>query len=467
MLSEKQLIANRNNCLKSTGPRTPEGKRSASRNAVRHGLLSDSAEVLLKGENHDEFDSFHQNLLINLDPQGQLEVLLAERITGFFWKLKRAGRMEKGLLDILCNPSADSDPSSKKNALPFVMIMTKTYDNPSNDPEYQEFRKLKEQQTAACGLDVSEGKIIDKESFDSIQALQKTDKQPALGADCSSAESLGKAIQHDFKSGSLLERLLRYEGQIERGLYRALTELQKFQFIRQRNEAINVDVGEASVLHNEKPNEAILQAPSVPVASKRSEDGSEGIEVLPGIHNTNLNQPSSSEQRNQSTQENSANIQSTIHNIQSTESVVPASPEPEKPNEAISEIAQPPSAVFNVGEVSLLHNEKPTEAISVGANPRVCPVAQPPSAVSNVTEASCFGDSPGHPEPSEGSDSVASRDASDAKQPAAGSPNPDTGYFYHSPPFCPVPPQRHASHSGMSLSHLSDEQLDWLSKQIV
>jgi hypothetical protein len=84
MISEKQLIANRNNGLKSTGPRTFEGKRIASQNAVRHGLLSDSAEVLLKGENQDEFESFHQNLLINLDPQGQLEVLLAERITGFF-----------------------------------------------------------------------------------------------------------------------------------------------------------------------------------------------------------------------------------------------------------------------------------------------------------------------------------------------------------------------------------------------
>jgi hypothetical protein len=115
MLSEKQLTANQNNGLKSTGPRTFEGKRTASRNAVRHGLLSDSAEVLLKGENKDEFEAFHQNLLTNLDPQGQLEVLLAERVTGFFWKLKRAGRMEKGLLDILCNPSADSDSPSNLN----------------------------------------------------------------------------------------------------------------------------------------------------------------------------------------------------------------------------------------------------------------------------------------------------------------------------------------------------------------
>ncbi len=44
-LSEKRLAANRANARKSTGPRSPEGKRRASRNNTRHGLYS--AEVHL------------------------------------------------------------------------------------------------------------------------------------------------------------------------------------------------------------------------------------------------------------------------------------------------------------------------------------------------------------------------------------------------------------------------------------
>ena len=36
--SEKQIAANQRNAQKPTGPRTPEGKRAASRNAVKHGL---------------------------------------------------------------------------------------------------------------------------------------------------------------------------------------------------------------------------------------------------------------------------------------------------------------------------------------------------------------------------------------------------------------------------------------------
>ena len=44
MVTEKQLTANRQNALKSTGPRTIDGKAKASKNAITHGLLG--SEVL-------------------------------------------------------------------------------------------------------------------------------------------------------------------------------------------------------------------------------------------------------------------------------------------------------------------------------------------------------------------------------------------------------------------------------------
>ena len=40
MASEKQILANRANALKSRGPRSAGGKARASRNAIRHGLAA-------------------------------------------------------------------------------------------------------------------------------------------------------------------------------------------------------------------------------------------------------------------------------------------------------------------------------------------------------------------------------------------------------------------------------------------
>jgi hypothetical protein len=39
-ISERKILANRKNSLRSTGPRTPRGKSTASRNSIKHGLLA-------------------------------------------------------------------------------------------------------------------------------------------------------------------------------------------------------------------------------------------------------------------------------------------------------------------------------------------------------------------------------------------------------------------------------------------
>ena len=54
MTSEKKAEANRRNALKSTGPRTPEGKAAVRLNALKHGLLSQA--VLLPGEDEEALE---------------------------------------------------------------------------------------------------------------------------------------------------------------------------------------------------------------------------------------------------------------------------------------------------------------------------------------------------------------------------------------------------------------------------
>ena len=69
MVSQAQLIANRRNALKSTGPRTSRGKATVSQNPVKHGLTaqpvlsSSKGQDVISSESQAEFDLYRQQSL--------------------------------------------------------------------------------------------------------------------------------------------------------------------------------------------------------------------------------------------------------------------------------------------------------------------------------------------------------------------------------------------------------------------
>lgn len=95
MSSDRQIEANRLNAQRSTGPRTPVGKRTASMNAMKHGLTA--RDVVLPGENPDDFECFRIGILTSLDPRGALENFFAEKFAGDAWRLTRVPRFEGAL----------------------------------------------------------------------------------------------------------------------------------------------------------------------------------------------------------------------------------------------------------------------------------------------------------------------------------------------------------------------------------
>ena len=96
-ISERKLAANKANALVSTGPRTAAGKAVSSRNATKHGLLS--SQVVLENEDRQELDSLRRDLAAQLSPVGALEELLVDRIVEGFWRLGRAARVERALME--------------------------------------------------------------------------------------------------------------------------------------------------------------------------------------------------------------------------------------------------------------------------------------------------------------------------------------------------------------------------------
>jgi hypothetical protein len=80
--------------MTQTGPRSARAKRRVSTNAVRHGLRS--TKVVIPGlERQADWETFLEDSIKALDPQGAVEYALAERITTLLWRLRRAPRAER------------------------------------------------------------------------------------------------------------------------------------------------------------------------------------------------------------------------------------------------------------------------------------------------------------------------------------------------------------------------------------
>jgi hypothetical protein len=176
MTSEAQILANRRNAQKSTGPRTPLGKAAVSQNAVKHGLLA--RHDVISSESQADFDLYRQRLLDELDPASPMESMLAERVISLSWRLKRIVRIQNQVIDAL-NADNTSSPLAK---------LTQSL-------------LLKSSLSAAGGTNLA----------------------------------LGRMAIKDFANARVLDRLLMYERRTENSLYKTLLELQRLNLIRKMN----------------------------------------------------------------------------------------------------------------------------------------------------------------------------------------------------------------------------------------
>ncbi|MBI1812418.1 hypothetical protein HY285_00820 [Candidatus Peregrinibacteria bacterium] len=89
MTTDKQIAANKKNAKKA-GVKTPEGKDVSKMNAIKHGILSSHLFISTgKDGEREEFVDFAANFVEEMQPVGLLETLLADRIFGAFWRLRR------------------------------------------------------------------------------------------------------------------------------------------------------------------------------------------------------------------------------------------------------------------------------------------------------------------------------------------------------------------------------------------
>jgi hypothetical protein len=98
MTSWRQWQANRLNALKSTGPKTEEGKRVSRRNALRHGL---TAETVIDGlEDNEDYRGFEAAIIADYDAETAVERELVLRLASLLWRLRRIIAIETDLFAI-------------------------------------------------------------------------------------------------------------------------------------------------------------------------------------------------------------------------------------------------------------------------------------------------------------------------------------------------------------------------------
>jgi len=175
MASVAQIQANRSNAQKSTGPRTAQGKATASHNAVKHGLLAE--QVVIHGEDPAEFDLYREGMLAELAPEGTVEEMLAERAVSLAWRLRRAERLQSAVFATVYRENAGDVVLWPKHGLPI---------QPRPDEE----------------------EVI-----------------------------LGQVVMTDFARAQVIDRLLVHERRIEGSLYRTMAELRKEREARTAAEA--------------------------------------------------------------------------------------------------------------------------------------------------------------------------------------------------------------------------------------
>ncbi len=112
-VSQKQIDANRRNAQKSTGPKTPEGKRISSMNAVKHGVYAKA--IIIESPHLKESKRKYNRLLRKirdwLNPDEPFQERLTLEVANCVWRANRITRAKNSLILTLCDQMQTSDRS--------------------------------------------------------------------------------------------------------------------------------------------------------------------------------------------------------------------------------------------------------------------------------------------------------------------------------------------------------------------
>jgi hypothetical protein len=197
MSSDGQIEANQRNAKRSTGPRTKNGKARVASNAIKHGLSG--KQFVIPTENPKDFDDFQTRVKEDLNPQGELETILTERIVADAWRLRRVALLEAALYRRGFQEHVIEELGVKETAALWDSIQGQAQTTPNGSSD--------------CSAH--------------DEAMERLDEARSERSDPSVAVTRGLEL-----FAGPFANLRRHESPLSRSLFRSLHELQRLQAIR-------------------------------------------------------------------------------------------------------------------------------------------------------------------------------------------------------------------------------------------
>jgi hypothetical protein len=172
MASPAQILANRSNAQLSSGPKTPAGKQTSSRNATRHGLTG--TQIVMPGEDPAAFEELQRGLHQSHRPANDAERFLVDQIAANAWRLMRAQRIETAYLAKLIENQDDPDAALAAAFLerPADLARIQRYVTAAQNAYYKAMRELSKLQ--------KERAIAEYEAA-ALEAMSSSQPESAIG----------------------------------------------------------------------------------------------------------------------------------------------------------------------------------------------------------------------------------------------------------------------------------------------
>jgi hypothetical protein len=291
--------------VSKVGPVTEEGKEIVRWNATRHGIRS-PAPVVPGVEKAEDWEKHRDGVLESVQPEGHLELVLAERVALLSWRLHRVTRyetesialfQEKAEDDLARERRFDSGPdhpeavrSNAKSAREEHKLLKRFAKMEDNKPLSALDADSVIWDAMECADKVAEGEVDPEELLESVSVpglpnsnawegyegwtaglvhavieavARATDEGPEELLEAATRSARFKVertkleaekVEQDLKNMArerllpdekTLEKVARYEAHLSRGLYKALHELEALQVRRTGGAAplARLDVG--------------------------------------------------------------------------------------------------------------------------------------------------------------------------------------------------------------------------------